>query len=511
MREHRDKDLKQKNSSSEQIRLAKLSLNLAENKCAIQNIFIDCYDIKYQSYQFSKDYSIHALSVFCDTIVQKEKANLLKGVLQDLVTSEVGPATEIDLECVKTFFMKNGVSFRSVNIVNTLGDISEKVLEGHVIILFDHWNKALTIDAYEVDKRPVGEPQYEVSILGPREGTNENLSTNLGLIRSRLKTSNLKIHAKVIGNETKSKVVYAYLNGTVPRDTLKQFRERFLQINNEELFDTSYLAELMEDSTYSPFPQYRSTERPDVAVANLYEGKIILLMEGSPTIIICPGLFIEFFQTPSDYYERTVFSSLIRMLRICGYLISLTLPAIYIALSTFHTELIPTVLLLAILDTREGIPFPSLVEALIMIFFFELLQEAGLRLPKPIGSAVSIVGAIIIGEASINAGIASPIMVVVIALTGIASFTIPQYSMGTSARLLRIPLMLIASILGGFGLMIGFILIYLHLICLRSLGQPYMATIDPMRPDIIYEFFTRAPLKFQIKKQENTHIKSKQE
>lgn len=485
-----------------------LSRKLEDNESAIKAIFTDCEDITYNKFQYSSQYVEKALVVFCETIVQNEKANLLKEVMQDLVPHEVGTATEVELSDVKEFFIEHGVTSRAVNVIDKVEQVSEKLLEGFIIVMFEGWNKALAYDAFAVEKRSVGEPQNEVSVIGPREGTIENLTKNLGLIRSRLKSDKLKVKIQKKGEQTKSKVAYAYLEGTVPSDTLKEFEKRFDAINDEEILETSYFAELMEDSTYSPFPQYKTTERPDVAVSALLGGKIIALVDGTPTVLICPGLFVEFFQSPSDYYQRTLFSSLIRMLRITGYIISLSLPSIYIALSTFHTELIPSVLLLAILDTREGMPFPALVEALIMLFFFELLQEASLRLPRPIGSAVSIVGALVIGDASINAGIASPMMVVVVALTGIASFSIPQYEFGTSSRILRVPLMLGAATLGGFGLMIGFILIYLHLISLRSLGQPYFAPLGPIRNGILYDFIFRSPLSKQLRKHKQSNVLS---
>ncbi|MDG0808878.1 spore germination protein [Cohnella rhizosphaerae] len=204
-------------------------------------------------------------------------------------------------------------------------------------------------------------------------------------------------------------------------------------------------------------------------------------MNGSPSVLIGPASFMEFFVTSEDYYYGIVYATLIRFLRISAFVIALLLPSSYIALTTFHSELIPTVLLLAILNSREGIPFPAMVEALIMEFFFELLREAGIRLPRPIGSAVSIVGALVIGQAAIQSQIASPVMVIVVALTGIASFALPQYNMAIALRILRFPLMFLAASFGGLGIMVGFVLIYLHLTCLRSLGEPYLSPLAPLR------------------------------
>ena len=243
-----------------------------------------------------------------------------------------------------------------------------------------------------------------------------------------MKTPDFKLELFKAGGKSNSEIAYAYIEGAVNPETLAEFQERITPAKEMEILETSYIEELLEDSVYSPLPQSRVTERPDIAVAALLDGKIIVMVSGSPSILICPGLFLEFLMSPEDYYQRTVFSSFIRYLRFMAFFLTVFLPSIYIALTTFDPELIPTVLLLAILNTREGIPFPAFIEALIMVFFFEILVEAGVRLPRPVGSAVSIVGALVIGEASINAGIASPIMVVVVALTGIAKFSLPQYS-----------------------------------------------------------------------------------
>jgi hypothetical protein len=268
----------------------------------------------------------------------------------------------------------------------------------------------------------------------------------------------------------------------------------------------SFVEEWIEDSSYTPFPQYRYTERTDNAAAALLDGKILVMVENTPMILICPSVFIDFFGTSEDYYVRTAFATLIRMLRLFAFFIALTLPSIYVALSTFHPELIPTVLLLAILDTREGIPFPALIEALIMEVTFELLREAGIRLPRPVGSAVSIVGALVIGQAAITAQIASPIMVIVVALTGIASFAIPHYDMAIAIRVIRFPLMLAAGFLGGFGLMIGYLLLLLHMTRLHTLGQPYLSSLAPLKIKNLRDIFIRIPLSYLMKSPRNRKL-----
>lgn len=335
---------------------------------------------------------------------------------------------------------------------------------------------------------------------GPRESTVENLQKNLGLLRLRLKTPKFKIELMSGGGDTNTTVAFGYLEGKVDNEMLAEFKKRMELIKTVDVLETSYIEQLIEDSSYSPFPQHRYTERTDMAVAALLNGKIVVLVQGTGGMLICPGMFTEFFQSSEDYYQRTVISTMIRWLRIIAFIIALSLPSVYIALSTFHPELIPTVLLLAVLNAREGLPLPAFFEALLMEFFFELMREAGVRLPRTVGSAVSIVGALVIGDAAISAGIASPIMVIVVALTGIASFSIPQYGIAIALRILRFPLMISAALLGGFGMMICFLFILLHLCKLRSLGQPYMAPLAPFRLVELRDVLMRIPLKRLLQK-----------
>ena len=474
---------------------ARLSSALSDNLAAIEQIFKDNADLVYNHWRFGPDLSHAACSIFYNSLIQEQEANYMKASLQDLVTHEVGPGTEVSLDAFIRFFDNSGVSARIAKPVELTDKAVDRILNGYVVIFIDGWNKAIAYDAANVESRQVSEPVSEAVVQGPRESTVENLHKNVGLIRKQLKTPKLKTFELTAGGETHTKIVYGYIEGKVNEGSLREFRMKIADISKMEIQETSYIGELVEDNIYSPFPQVRYTERPDVAVAGLIEGKILVLTDGTGTMMLCPGLFVEFFHSSEDYYQRTVIASLIRVLRVFAFLIALALPSIYIALTTYHPELIPTVLLLAIIDAREGIPFPAFAEALIMEFFFELLREAGVRLPRPVGSAVSIVGALVIGEAAITAGIASPSMVIIVALTGIASFAIPQYSVAIGLRILRFPLMALAAMLGGYGLMIGLLLILLQLCMLRSLGQPYVSPLAPLRLGQWRDVFFRAPLK----------------
>lgn len=483
-----------------------ISKCLAENLKQIQDSFSDCTDLVLIPWSYGSSFEHNALSVYFETMIQNEHLKYMKSAMEDLITYEAGSAEAVTPKAVMRFFRKHGITGHSPKLLKDIDEVNEQILSGDIVIFFDHWEEAISYAASGLPFRQVSEPITEPVVQGPHISTIEELNVNIGIIRGLLKSAKLKFEYFTVGEISQRKIAYGYLDGAVNPESLLEFKQKIADIDTEEILETSYLEEWISDSVYSPFPQVRYTERPDTVVSALLDGKIIVMVNGTPTILICPGIFFEFLASSEDYYQQTIFASLIRILRFGAFVIALLLPSIYIALSTFHSEMIPTVLLLAILDTREGIPFPAFVEALIMEVFFELLREAGIRLPRPIGSAVSIVGALVIGQAAIQAKIASPVMVIVVALTGIASFTLPQYSMAISIRMLRFPLMILASTLGGLGIMFGLLLIFLHLVCLRSLGQPYFAPLGPLRINQLRDVFIVAPRKILLHQPRNRHL-----
>ncbi|MGG1555229.1 spore germination protein [Paenibacillus ferrarius] len=482
-------------ASEESLADAAISNRLAANRERIDHTFINCSDIITLSWSYGSDMQYEAYSVYAKTLIQKKEFNAFKETLKDLVEGSPPPDVDVTPQTVSYYFSRHAASSKSADIIESFPEAVDAILEGNIVIFFDQWNCALSYKAVGLETRQVTESVTEPVVQGPRESTVESISKNLGMLRLRLKSPDLKIITLPPSGRTKTTVAYSYLQGAVNPEVLAEFERRMTKLCDWDILETSYIEEILEDSTYSPFPQFRYTERTDVATAALLEGKIIVLVDGTGSMLICPSFLVEMLQSSEDYYQRTVVASLIRLLRIFAVLIALGLPSLYIAFSTFHSELIPTVLLIAVINSREGIPFPAVIEAFIMEFLFELLREAGIRLPRPVGSAVSIVGALVIGEASINAGIASPIMVIIVALTGIASFAIPQYNFAYGLRLLRFPIMLFAAFLGIFGILIAFLLIWLHLANLRSLGQPYLSPIGPFYPKQMKDVFIRAPLR----------------
>lgn len=467
----------------------------------IEDIFADCHDLTVKEWSYGPELEYSACAFLLDTLSQNYRTTYMHAIIRDLSPIQGALGADLTPDKIARFFDSNGVSTHSPHIISTMDQVVQNLTDGNIIIVIDGWEHVISCEIPGVQTRSVSEPTMEPVVFGPHNSTIEDLKTNIGLLRALIKTPKLKFKLLHAGTNCRRDVVYGYLSDVVNPDDLLLFEERVAQVKDKEILDTTFLEEWVEHSVYTPFPQVRYTERPDVATSALLRGKIIALVQGSPTIMICPGLFIEFFTTSEDYYQRTVYSTLIRWLRIIAFVMAITLPSLYIALTTFHSELIPTVLLLAILDTREKIPFPAFVEALLMEFFFELLREAGIRLPRPIGSAVSIVGALVIGQAAIQAKIASPIMVIVVALTGIASFAMPQYNLAISLRVLRFPLMILAATLGGFGLMIGYIIILLHLTQLKCLSQPYLSGLAPLdMRRMMRDLLARQPLKVLLKK-----------
>lgn len=366
------------------------------------------------------------------------------------------------------------------------------LLDGQVALLIDGYSRAVLLGADSWEKRAVTEPEIETVIRGPREGFTEDLPTNISLIRRRLRTPDLRFETWYFGRVTHTRVVISYLEGLALEGVLQELRSRLKRIDIDGILESGYIEELIEDSPFSPFPQFARTERPDRVVADLLQGRVAILTDGSPFVLTMPvNLFTEL-QAPDDLYERWVVS-LIRVYRFLALFIALLLPALYVAVTTFHQEMIPTTLAVAIAAQRERVPYPAFVEALLMQIIFEILVEAGVRLPRPVGQAVTIVGALVIGEAAIRAGLASAAMVIVVSLTAIASFTNPTFGLGTAIRMLRLPMIFLAGSLGIFGIFAGILAILIHLVILRSLGLPYLAPLAPFiwedQKDVVF----RAP------------------
>jgi spore germination protein KA len=354
------------------------------------------------------------------------------------------------------------------------------MLSGQTIVLVDGWNKALACPAQGGELRSISEPVSEPAVRGSKESFTESMITNTAMIRRYIKSPNLWLDTMQQGQITQTDIGIMYMNGIANEKIVKEVKERIGKMEAEEILSTNTIEEWICDETLTPWPTIFFTERPDVTAGNLLEGRVAIFVNGTPNPLIVPATWNQFFQSAEDYYSNWMISSFLRFIRIVSFLITLLGPSLFIAFVSFHPELIPTPLLVNLAAQRKTVPFPIMVEALLMEFTFEVLREAGVRMPRPVGQAVSIVGALVLGEAAVSAGIVSSAMVIVVAATAIASFTLPHIQITDAARMLRFIMMILAGTFGLYGIGLGVIVLVAHTSSLRSFGIPYLAPFAPI-------------------------------
>ncbi|RAP75078.1 spore germination protein [Paenibacillus montanisoli] len=392
---------------------------------------------------------------------------------------------------------------------NKLSELIACILRGDTAMVIDGVEESFSISTSNVEKRAIDQPATEQVIRGPREGFIELLEKNIALIRYRLPTPELRIHSMEIGRRSRSKVSVCYMDGVTNAELVNEVKRRLSQIDIDAVLDSGYLEQFIEDNHMTPFPQVQYTERPDKVVANLLEGRVAILVNGSPLALIVPTVFSQFYQTVEDYTERFLLMSAIRLARLVALVFSLVFPALYVSIISFNPELIPTEFAVAVAGGRAGVPFPAVVEVLIIEISMEVLREATIRLPQQVGGALSIVGVLVVGQAAVAAGFASPITVVIIALTTIGSFATPAYNAALALRLLRFPLIIIAGIFGLYGVVIGLILIVNHLLSLKSFGVPYLSPLVPGGFRGMKDLIIRSPLGLMKERPASLHTQDK--
>lgn len=375
-----------------------------------------------------------------------------------------------------------------------LSPVVQQLLRGSTVVLVDGLGRAVIVSTGAPPERAVAEPESEALVRGPRDGFNESLTTSVALIRRRVKAADLRVEELTVGELSPTLVNLCYLKSRVDPDVLQDVRARIRALRVDSLLDTGELAEYISDQRYPLFPTILLTERPDRTAAGIMEGKVAVLVDGSPVALLAPNSFWDFLMSPDDYYQNPFLITFLRWVRLVAFLVAMLAPALYIAGTTFHQEMIPTTLALRIAAGREGTAFPAVVEALILEVQFELLREAGLRIPRKIGTAVSIVGVLVIGQALVAAGVVSPIMITVVGATAVASFAVPIFAAATPTRLLRFPLMVLAGTFGIYGIVLGTFLIVAHVTALKSFGRPYLLPVAPLRwRDLLDSPLYRAP------------------
>ena len=370
-------------------------------------------------------------------------------------------------------------------------DVIEDVTYGDAVLLIDGVEEALILNSKNFQTRSITEPESEKVMLGPHEGFNESITTNISLIRRRLRTNDLKLKTLKLGRKSKTKVCICYMDSIVDKAKLNELNKRLKKIDIDAIIDSNYITELTSDKRRTPFRTVGYTERPDVVVGKILEGRMAILVDGSPVALTLPYLFIENFQSGEDYYMDPFYTSFARILRIMGFIFSISVPAFYIAIVAFHQEMMPTPLFISIAFERQSVPLPAALEIFILLIVFDLLKEAGARMPNSIAQALSIVGALVIGQSAVEAKLIAAPMVIVVSFTGITSLLTPKINPATI--MIRFSLLFLASNLGLFGFFIGYSLFLIHILNLTSLNTPQLSFTGIFKVQKIKDIFIRLP------------------
>ncbi|MGE6488897.1 spore germination protein [Paenisporosarcina sp. NPDC076898] len=456
---------------------------------------------------FSKDY-IQAIKDSTnspsDLVVKTIAPNLTVTYIASLVDSRTLKEQVIPDLLLKKYespeSLKYSLRIPEVDLDERLDHSVLSMYNGTVLIHINGFSQVILVKITTVVSRALGAPQNESQVVGAQVGFTESLSTNESLIRRYIKNPELCNEKFTVGKQTNTTIAFLYMKGIASEEMVNTLRQRISDLKLDSLLDSAALAELIDDNSLSPFPQMLLTERPDRFCDGLLNGKLGLLVDGSSMSIICPHAFIEFFQSREDQNLRWPIASFLRLLRFAAVFLSIYLTPLYVAALTFHYEVIPQSLLVPLSESRALVPFPPIVEALLLELIIELLREAGARLPTKVGQTIGIVGGIVIGTAAVQAGITSNILIIIVALSALASFTTPSYMMGNVIRVVRFPLILLAGFWGFYGIMLGFCFILIHLIRQSSLGAPYTAPFYPPRFIDWRDSIIRLPLPFTYKR-----------
>lgn len=438
--------------------------------------FSECADLSHQSFP-----EIQTDLLYFETLTDK------KEMLWDIITP---------LSTIKLHEMDSLLRQSRYKLETDSKTVVKSILSGSVALF--HRGNVYLVSAYGPPSRSVQQSETETVIAGPHDAFTESASTNISLIRRRIKSSHLKVIQMQVGEVTKTDVYVLYIEEIVDMDYVHEAVMRIKGIEIDAIYDGNMLVQYIDDCPNSIFPQFLSTERPDAAASKLSAGRIVIITDNSPAIISAPTSFFEFFSSSDDYYQRWQLGTASRLLRFLAFTITIAFTALYVSVTTYHYEMIPENLLFTLTESRSRVPFPPVIEALLMETMIELLREAGARLPTKIGQTIGIVGGIVIGQAAVQAGLTSNILIIAVASSAIASFVIPSYIMSASIRLIRFGLVLLAGVWGNMGLMMGITVMIVHLTGIKSLGAPYLIPIAPMRVRDWGDTFVRTPLWMQI-------------
>ncbi len=414
-------------------------------------------------------------------------------VSQDIIKSIVSTRCDIRLygDEILAAVAKNAIFASDMKAEKDMSKAVNSLLAGNSLILADGCSSVLTADTKGYEKRSVSEPENEKLLRGPRDGFTESISTNISLIRRRLTTVDLKVKFFTFGTETNTKAAVVYLDSVTDMHILAQLYRRLDKIEMKGGFDSSFLEDQIKDTPSAPFSTVGTTERPDTVAGKLMEGRIAIIINGSPTVLTVPFLFEENFRSNEDYYLNFYFANIGRFLRILSFFGSISIPAIFTALLTFHKQMMPTNLTMSILSARDGVPFPVIIECIAMLFVFQLLRETATRMPGTISQTLSIVGSLVIGDAAVSARFVSAPMIIIVAITSMMGLMNPKLK---SVQLTyRIVFLVLSGLLGLYGYLLGIMFMTVQLLSIRSFGVPYVRGTNDSGKPAFYDLIVRGP------------------
>ena len=445
---------------------------------------------------YAGDEKTRAVVIYVDGLTDSQ-------TLQDFV---IRPLQETDLSEQKErlSFVENHV-LETVDWkdVETYEDALTDILSGNSLLLVEGCEKAISLSTKNFPTRGVGETTQEMVLRGPKDSFTESFRTNTALIRRRIRDPRLKMEHTKVGERSKTDIAICYVEDLVEPDLLARVKEKIGAISLDGIFDGGMVEQLMEKNPWTPFPQFQYTERPDKAASGLLEGRIVLVVDNSPGVLLLPVTYGMFFQSGDDYYTRSLAASFARVLRFAAAIFAVGFPGLYVAVAGFHTEMLPTAFLLSVAQARTGIVIPIVLEVLLVEFQFELLREAGIHIPGQLGGTIGIVGGLIVGQAAVDAGLVSTIVVIVVSFTAIASFVVPSEAFGAVFRLLKFLFILVAAVWGIYGYLLLFAALLFHLAQLESFGVPYMLPSvcgGHLDYDTRQDEYVRYPLRYMKKR-----------
>jgi len=443
---------------------------LEENLSFLKRQFEQDSSVKQRRFQPAAVSGLRCAICYVDGMVDSRRIN--ESIIQPVVThSAVMPEDSDPLE----YLQQQVLQVNEVQKQEGMDALLRALLYGDTILFLDGSRQALVLGSKGFEKRGITEPAGETFLKGPREGFVEPLLLNLAMLRRKLRTPDLKLEYFTVGENTRTDCCICYLGTIVDRSALAQLRKRLSQIVLDGVFDSNYLSEMVRDFRYSPFRTAGSTERPDVAAAKLLEGRIVLFVDGSPTALTVPYIFLEQFQSGEDYYVDVTFAGINRVLRMLGFLFAISVVPVYLALVAFHQAFMPLPLIVSIAKARQGVPFPILLEALLLLLAFDLLREAGARTPSTIAQPLSVVGGLVIGQAAVEARLVSVPVLIVVALSGICSLITPKLKAATLT--MRLVLSLLGVGFGIYGYLLGLMAFIIFLSEQNSFGVPYLSAL----------------------------------